>query len=66
MTFNLGDLIYISDNYEFDDFINDDFPIILKNSPALIVSIDKLLITTLIGDKLFIWSQWDLEQAVKS
>jgi hypothetical protein len=58
--FKVGDLIFVS-----DDFINNDFHSNLKSSPALIVGIDKLIITTLIGDKLYKWSQWDLEHVIK-
>ena len=58
--FSVGDLIYIS-----DDLINNNFHEILKRSPALIVSIEGATITTLIGEKLYKWTEWDLEEAVK-
>jgi hypothetical protein len=58
--FKVGDLIFVS-----DDFINNDFHSNLKSSPALIVDIDKFIITTLIGEKLYKWSQWDLEHVTR-
>ena len=56
----VGDLIFVS-----EDFVNNDFHSNLKSSPALIVDIDKFIITTLIGDKLYKWSQWDLEHITR-
>jgi len=58
--FKVGDLVYIA-----DDFVNKDFRVINKKTPALIISIDKLIITTLIGEKLYKWSQWDLEHVTR-
>ena len=58
--FKVGDLIFVS-----DDFVNKDFHVINKKTPALIVSIDKLIITTLIGEKLYKWAQWDLEHVIR-
>jgi hypothetical protein len=58
--FSVGDLIYIS-----DDLIYNNFHQILKNSPALIISIEGSTILTLIGDKIYKWAKWDLEEAVK-
>jgi len=58
--FKVGDLIFVS-----DDFVNKDFRVINKKTPALIISIDKLIITTLIGEKLYKWSQWDLEHVTR-
>jgi len=63
--FKVGDLIFVS-----DDVVNNDFHSNLKSSPALIVSIEiirknKLIITTLIGEKLYKWSQWDLEHVTR-
>jgi len=60
--FKVGDLIFVSVD---DDFVNKDFRVINKKTPALIVSIDKLIITTLIGEKLYKWSQWDLEHVTR-
>jgi len=58
--FKVGDLIFVS-----DDLINNNFHEILKRSPALIVCIEGATITTLIGEKIYKWTEWDLEEAVK-
>lgn len=54
--FKVGDLIYVS-----GEFYNREFH---ASSPALIVDIDKLVITTLIDDKIYKWTIWDLEEAI--
>lgn len=59
-SFKVGDLIYIS-----DDMIDNNFHEILKRSPALVVSMEGSVITTLIGDKLYKWTEWDLNEATR-
>jgi hypothetical protein len=59
-TFKVGDLVYIA-----DDFVNKDFHVINKKTPALIIFIDGNVVKTLIGDQIHIWLKWDLEGAIQ-
>jgi hypothetical protein len=58
--FKVGDLVYIA-----DDFVNKDFHVINKKTPALIISIDGNVVKTLIGDQIHKWLKWDLEGAIQ-
>ena len=59
-SFKVGDLIYVS-----DDMIDNKFHVILKRSPALVVSIEGSVITILVGDKLYKWTEWDMNEATR-